>query len=328
MEHQFAISRLFGFRTVYRVGLLEVLEVIPKDRATSSSDMCWSEEAAADVVLREGKVRRRRSFREGIQLLENRRYEEAHARFKSLWKETGGSASAVILTGVALAFSGQFDQAEDVFRAFLEQPQSGDFLDEAWFHRELLSRLRAIRSDTSHTSRAFTYYGVAANYWEAGYRTRAIEMVRLSLSEDSCYQRALNFGLLLGLQGGDTAFARGLILDRPCTGQSEGTDLLRRALLQYIDSLQTSADSHRRAELRYEIAGLYERLGFPEAALMELHRLVREYPSHVKSLTSIAMMYERRNRRALALRAWRNVLVAEPGSPLALQRMSELARSR
>jgi tetratricopeptide (TPR) repeat protein len=323
-EYQLATSRSYDFRPVYRVGFLEVLEVIPKNSSGRLATAASAQDASAKVVLRDYELKRRRSFREGIRLLESGKFQEAHARFKALWDETGGSAHAVILTGVALGFAGQREQADAVFRAFLEQPQAGDFLDEAWFHRELLARLHAVTQDTSRTSRAFIYYGLSVNYWEAGFRARAVEMLQQSLQEDSCYQPALNFGVHLGLQAGDTTLARSFVLDRICGDAPTSPEVLRSALMAYIDSIRTSRSAELRAEYQFEVAGLYERLGFPETALAELHCIVRDDPKNVKTLTTIATMYERRNRRALALRKWREVFVADPGSRVALQKMSEL----
>lgn len=321
LEFQINHSRKFQFQTVYRAGYLEVLEVLPLGVDGSFE----RDEVSVGVRILAQEQKSRMGLREGISFLELGAYHEAHARFKRLWEETGGAAVAVVLTGVALGFASQYEGAEGVFKAFYRQPQAGDFLDEVWFHQELLNRQQRIGLQTRSEAPAFSYFALAANYWEAGFRYRTGEMIERALAEDSCYLPALKFGVHYALQIGDTTMAAHYVRTLRCVSPANTVVQQYEHLFETLDSLRRHPKGSKRTEYEFEIAAMYERLGFIDTAIDHLNEILQREPGHIGALRAQAFFFEMKNRRAVAAKKWREILFYEPGSSEALRRLEGLS---
>lgn len=178
-EFQMMQSKKFGFTSVYRAGCMEVIKVHHLYRhAQDSSEVRVVRDLQPSLPIAASEQNVRGIFRRGVQLLESGRPEEAAGVFNLLLDMTHGSALVALFRGIALEFSGHFNEASWLFDQLRSQVQAGTYIRQAWYHQMLIQELQAAQRDSSSkASRAMSYHRVSSNYWDYGFHQRAFEVL-------------------------------------------------------------------------------------------------------------------------------------------------------
>ncbi|MBI3586188.1 MAG: glycosyltransferase family 39 protein [Ignavibacteriales bacterium] len=312
-EALMAQSRRFRFETVYTVAAFEVLQVHPANGNMSDFNIPDSLQFAASLPQLTPKQRGARYlFLKGMHLLEEGKTQDAEEIFKTL-RETVGSYGPIVLhQAVAKEFSMRLDEASKEYERFRSIPQVGAYLEHAWYHQELIGRLRKAESDPSPAVKAFLYHTVSVNYWDLGFRHQAEQILERSLQADSSFYPALMFGAYYALQNRDTLKAK---MYSARLNRIDASHDLARGLAKifvYFDSLKSQPAPLRRAEYHVQIAKTYVAMGLREIAIDELLRLKEENLQNKDCLRLLAELYEGKGRYYPAVQALRQLVVYAP----------------
>jgi len=287
-EAQMAQSRRYEFSTVARVGNLEVVEIHEKKRKTQNGQLQPAESEYPAQSREADNVRQR--LRRAIALLESRPL-QAESLLKDLWNEKGSFASVVFYTAVAKEFSDSLSQAGNLYRRFSQLSQAGSLLTQAWYHLEVISRLQGALSEKNPIKRAERLNVVAVNYWELGFRERALKIVRSSLEADSNFFPSMIIGSLYSLQIGDTSAARKLL--DGATRYEPSNELVQSlwSVFSRFDTLRKQPGTPTFLRQKVGIAHDYVRMGLRENAVDELKDVLRIDPDNPEALSLLADIY-------------------------------------
>jgi tetratricopeptide (TPR) repeat protein/4-amino-4-deoxy-L-arabinose transferase-like glycosyltransferase len=330
LEFQMQQSKRFSFETAYRAGDLEVIKVRyqPLDLAFARPHHADDEEQpslnAQSAPGAKGEEKARSLFRLGVGLLERGEYERAGQVFEVLWGVTGGTGDVVLLRAVALEFAGRLNEAEEIFDRFRHQPQAGPFLKHAWYHQQLISHLRRAEKDTSRYGRAMIYHMLSANYWDLGFRHRAIEMLQRALDVDSAFSPALIFGAYYALQDNEYKLAKGFIVRLKSVDSLHLMMHPLESLFSGLDSLRAAKSVNDRVECRLKVARRYAAIGLSELAIDQILLLLKDDPKNDEALRAMADLYGKKRRRVPAMEALQRLVVVEPTNALAHERLDSL----
>lgn len=329
-EFQMQQSNRIVRETAYRAGNLEVIKVHYRPLDLASARVIHPDEEtglplnteSSSGLDEEEKVRS--LYRLGVRLLERGEYARAGEVFEILWGVTGGSGSVVLLRAVAMEFAGRLDEAEGLFDRFRHQPQAGPFLKHAWYHQQLISLLRRAKEDTSRSGKEMMYHMISANYWDLGFRHRAIEMLQRALQVDPTFSPALIFGAYYALQEGDYKLAKEFVVR---LNSVDSLHLMMRplqSLFSGLDSLRAAKNAEGREECRLNVAKRYAMIGLSELAIDQILLLLREDPKNDEALRALADLYEKKRRNAPAREALQRLVVVEPTNAMARQKLDSL----
>jgi tetratricopeptide (TPR) repeat protein/4-amino-4-deoxy-L-arabinose transferase-like glycosyltransferase len=330
MEFQMQQSNRFSFETTFRAGNLEVIKVHYEPLDLASARVTHPDEETEPPLKIESpsgandEEKVRSLYRLGVRLLEKGEYARAGQVFEILWGVTGGSGSVVLLRAVAMEFVGQLVAADELFDRFRHQPQAGSFLKHAWYHQQLISLLRRAEEDTSHSSKAMLYHMLSANYWDLGFRHRALEMLQRALQVDSTFSPALIFGAYYALQEDDYTLARDFVVRLK---SADSLHLMMRPLQSLflgLDSLRAARNVEERTTCRLKIGKRYAAIGLSELAIDQVLLLLRENPDNHEALRALADLYEKKRRNVPALEALRRLLDVEPTNAVAREKLDSL----
>ncbi len=321
-ELQMASSFRFDFETVYRVGNLEVNKVSRKSFAKNPPPVPQnaSYERLNDI-LREKEIQSNLRF--GLQRLEVNSI-QAESVFTEIWKTRTSFGTIVFYTAVAKEFNDSLDQASELFGRFRSIPQAGSLLTQAWYHQEIITRLRSAQQETDPVRRAEKFYILGVNYWELAFRKRAVDMLQRSLEADSSFFPALVFGSLYAFQNGDTVLARRY--HRMASSVDPSNELTKAfsVVFKHLDSLQGKMGDSKRLRHRIAIAREYIRMGIREMAIDELLQVVRENPKTPEALEVLVEAYVVKRRFGPALVYTRELLAVDPSNEYGKQKLAEL----
>lgn len=312
LEFPMIQSRRFLFTPVYRAGGVEVVKILPPAAGTRKG-LTHDDLLKGSIPLKQEEVEVRRTFREGVLYLERGDYRSAHERFKLLWDQSGGSGVAALFTGITLGFAGQGEGAMAVFREFKARSQAGAFLQHAWYHQELLTRLSQAEANPIEGSKAQMLRSVAANYLDLGFRYQARKVINRAIDTDSSYYPAMTFGMYCALEEGDTTGARGYVslmreLDprRPLTGS-----MLH--LFSLFDSLKSSSDRDSRIRYLFSLASIYDQAGLREYAIDHLLGILSQDPENTRAMVGLGTLYGAKRRWTPAVTMWHRAQERSPG---------------
>lgn len=309
-------SPSFQFRTVHREGTVEVVEVVKKGPVAIP--------AFPDVGLSATKDSIRREFRRGLEMLEAGVVVEAESLFQRLITKFGKQSDLVFHTGVAKEFAGNIDEADEVFRSFRLLPQAGTYVTQAWYHQEIISRIKAAERVQSPFEKASRLNTVAVNYWELAYRHRSRSMLRRSLECDSTFFPSLILTSLYSFYDGDRTTAKKFL------EKSKSIDA-SNVLVQNLGFMLQYSDLLRSARTLSEINGLYGSMaeasiamGAREEAISFLLEILDRDPFNERALRMLAELYEFKRRFAPALMMVDRVLALHPDDVIMRGKRDEL----
>ena len=328
-ECQMLQSKRFGFTSVYRAGDLEVIKVqhvYRHTRDSSYAEMTGNIRSLPSTPEREENARQ--LYRQGVRLFESGRYEEAANVFNILIRLTHGSGYPALLRGIALEFSGHFDEVSLLFDQFSYQVQAGPFLKHAWYHKMLIKEIQVARQDSTSTLvRAMAYHKVSANYWDLGFRRRAFEMLQQSLLVDTSFTPALIFGLYYSIQIGDTARAKRFFSRAETSDPNHILIKPIRRIFSLMDSVRLTKTPSQRLAYELSLAKGYGAIGLGELTIDETLAILREDPNNIGALAVLAQMYDDKDRRAPAIQVLERLVILKPDDGTARKRLRELKGS-
>jgi len=334
LEFQMQQSNRFSFETAFRAGNLEVVRVrfrpmdladsrvgvgtLARERSISSPD--------SQNVNEEEKVRS--LYRLGVRLLESGAYERAGQVFQALWGLTGGSGSVVLLRAVSLEFAGKLDEAGQIFDRFRQQPQAGPFLKHAWYHQQLIAHIKRADEDTTRLGKSMIYHMISANYWDLGFRYRAVEMLRRVLQIDSAFSPGLVFGTYYALQQGNDRQAKAYTARLAAVDPRHLMVKPLQSLFAVLDSLRSSKTAKERAKFRLSVARTYASIGLIELAIDQVLLALSQDSTNAEALKGLADLYEQKRRNAPAILVLNRLLEVEPMNALARSKRDSLISLR
>ncbi|MBI3006260.1 MAG: glycosyltransferase family 39 protein [Ignavibacteriales bacterium] len=318
LEAAMGKSSSFNFRPVHREGTVEVIEVTKKNHPhhTLSSETVISHSARKDSV--------RLEFRRGLEMLKTGKAQEAESLFYRLGSQYGREADIVFNIGIAKEFAGRLDEAEQEYRSFRLLPQAGNQIVRASYHLEVISRIRDAESQANRLEKAARLQIVAINYWELGFRQRALTMLRRSLEADSMFFPSLILHSLYSLEMADTLTSKKFLQRSGSIEPLNGLVQNLYRIFQLTDSLRTARSSAEKNSHRVSVARAYEAMGLREEAIGELLVVLEEDPSNESALRLLAELYEFKQRYAPALKAVTKLLTLHPDDEALIQKRDAL----
>ena len=324
-EFQMLQSKRFAFTPVYRAGSLEVIQVhhlyrnipdvIKTDLHALNKPMAW-------VSDREQEARQ--LFREGVDLLESDRHQEAINMFNVLFDMTRGSGYMALFKGIALEFAGRYDEAMALFDRFRYQPQAGPFVRHAWYHQTLISEGRKAESDTNKNSKAMAYHKVSAGYWDLGFHKHAFDVLNLALKADSAFAPGLIFGMYYSLELGDTTGARQFFSRTLLADSAHIMNKPVRRIFALMDSTHMKKTPEQKIGYELGLAKTYFNIGLRELSIDQSLAILQRDPNNADALELLAQCYDVKERNWPAIQVLERLLIVKPDSPIAREKLAEL----
>jgi tetratricopeptide (TPR) repeat protein/4-amino-4-deoxy-L-arabinose transferase-like glycosyltransferase len=308
----FAESRRFDFVLQYRAANAEVYEVVPKETAAVERT-----EADADSSISA-------QFVTALHSLEDEPL-RAEKILKELASKTNGHGAVVFHIGVAKELAGQLDSASALFAKFAALSQAGAYIQLAWYHQEIISRIKMAESAPTRNERAMRFHVVAINYWELGYYKQAMKMLNRSLDAMPDFFPSLITTALFSYQSGDIASSRTYLQKARELDQSNSLVTGLSKILACKDSLRKSTSQARRGRLELQMARSSIAMGIRESAIDELLSVLRDDPVNRTALRLLAETYELKRRLAPAVQMYRRLAMVQPADSVAVAKLRELS---
>ena len=305
-------SRRYAFVLVYRVGDVEIFEVKHQIQVSSGEVI----EQVSDSTVRS-------TFRRALLVLEANPL-NAKRLLDQIPVLIGGYSEIVFQKGVAMEFAGELDSALVQFDKFRSITQAGAFLQQASYHRELVSRLKKATASPDSLQRAEMYQTLAVHYWELGYRKRAMDMLSRSLEAKQRFFPALIISALFSYQQGDTAGAWMYLLEARSLQSDNILTAGLTTIQQCCELLVKSKDRSATIGLRLKIVDSFISMGLREQAIDDLVALQQMDPENQKILQLLGELFEGKQRYEPALRCYSTILLYDVTSREARQKVNEL----
>jgi tetratricopeptide (TPR) repeat protein len=315
MEPQMVASRLRSFRTVFRIGNIEIAEV--------GERKAFRDGEGEESLLESERVRRA-VFRAGLRLLFDGRSEGAEQHLALLLQDEYRNAIVQFYHAVALGFSGNPDAARALFDRLKQLSQTSLMIGQLHFHEQLLDKRERLATVADSRSRASWCLGVAHDYWGIGFRKEALKFIRLSLEADSAFFPALEAASYFFLTDGDTVMAK-KAFDR--LSRLEMKSLLLPALEQVftaIERLRREVHPRHRAGLRLSLADAYLQYGMRQEAINEYRFGLEEDPRNTRLLESLANLYLADKRNGPAFNYLMQLVEVNPSHRRAVEQLEAL----
>ena len=168
------------------------------------------------------------------------------------------------------------------------------------------------------------YHRVSANYWDFGFRHRAIEVLQMALRADSNFSPGLVFGMYYSIQLGDTSKAKWFFSR---VQQSDSGHLIIkpvRRIFSLMDSVRWAKTPPQRIGYELSLAKGYAAIGLRELTIDQTLAILEEDPNNVGALQVLAQAYNDKDRRWPTIQVLRRLVTLKPESQAARQRLSEL----
>lgn len=315
MEAEMAASRLRSFRTVFRAGMQEVVEV------GAFGDF---PDGAGEEILTERERLNRQVMRKGIRLFFEGEYAAAEEQFAALSQGSYQNAIVQFYGALAAEFSKNTGEAKHLFARLRQLSQTSFLIGLLSYHEALLRRRENVETITSTLDRASALLGLAHDYWSVGFKREALTYVRKSLDVDSLFFPALEASTFFSFATGDTSAAR-RSLDRLSRLRLRSIHLpMFSEMFRAFQALRTERHPRRRAGLRLSIAEGYLQYAMKHEAKTELIAALSEDPQHVKVLELLVNTYLSDRQYAPALRYLKHLVEIDPANPLAKKELDQL----
>jgi tetratricopeptide (TPR) repeat protein len=227
-----------------------------------------------------------------------------------------------------LEFAGKLDEAGQIFDRFRQQPQAGPFLKHAWYHQQLIAHIKRADEDTTRLGKSMIYHMISANYWDLGFRYRAVEMLRRVLQIDSAFSPGLVFGTYYALQQGDYRQAKAYTARLVVVDPRHLMVKPLQSLFAVLDSLRSSKTAKERAKFRLNVARTYASIGLAELAIDQVLLALSQDSTNAEALKGLADLYEKKRRNAPAILVLNRLLEVEPMNRLARSKRDSLVSLR
>jgi len=208
---------------------------------------------------------------------------------------------AVFNIGVAKEFAGKLDEANTMFERFHQLQQAGSVVQPAWYHLEIISKLKDTIHAQSGVERAMIFQTVGAYCWIMGFRTQSLLMLDRSIGADSTFFPPLILRATYSLLDGDTLKSRQFLAH---ARQLDPTNALVRALSKIFENLRILAHRHsldRDRAIRFENVRQLATMGLRENVIDGLLEILAQYPDDAHSLRMLVDLYYQKGRYAPAL---------------------------
>lgn len=326
-EFQMMKSKRFTFQSVFRAGNYEVMQVF--DTQPDGANVLLGSQRVSPmpaILIDDGEARARDLFAYGFRALENDRSKDAFHTFSVLTETSNGSAHVAFLRGIALSFGGQFDGALSYLSRFAYEQQAGQYLMEARYHSILIREFQKAERDSLPHEKASILHKISANYWDAGYRARAQEVLKQSLKADSTFPPAMIFGLYYALEQKDLAGGKSFL--SMIEKLSPPHPMLKsfRQILSLSDSAHLMKNPVARARYEFDLAKTYAVMGLNDLAIEYALRVVALEERNVRALEVLAQSYEIKRRTWPARKILKRILNLEPHNTVALEKLTALER--
>ncbi len=290
-ESQFARSVKFDFVTVQRIANIEVIRVYPKKEGNAS------EQAKSDSADFAG----RSLFDKALRLIQLDRPVEAETLLTNLPDQFRTQVPILLNIAIAREFEGHLVEAERILERFRLIQQAGSAVQQAWYHQELIARIRDAARIPTGTAKAEMFHRVALDYWQLGYRRQCMRFLDSSIVQDGTFFPALIFKAICAAQLGDTTTLR-KALDKarafdPMNVLVKGLESIKDERSQ----LARSNDPHEVIAVRIAMAGQLRAIGLREEAIDELLASLKRNPDNVQVLRMLVAIYEEKGRYAPAV---------------------------
>jgi 4-amino-4-deoxy-L-arabinose transferase-like glycosyltransferase len=312
-EFQMLQTKKFAFHSVYRAGSLEVIQVdhlYRRYQLVRTPDQVSMALPSDSTLFREASARG--LFQHGVRALEDGREDEALNSFTVLVELTHGSGYMALFRGIALEFGGKYKEALWLFNQFRYQPQAGPFIKHAWYHQMLVTELESALTEPSGYQRAMVYHKVSANYWDLGFRQRAIGTLDLCVRADSSFSPAFIFGMYYCLQVGDTVKARQYFARTQKADPNHMMIKSVRAIFAQMDSIKWSKTSAERLGHELTLAKGYTSIGLRELSIDQALAILEQDPNNVGALEMLVQMYDVKERRWPAVQVLQRLVALKP----------------
>lgn len=326
-EFQMLKSKRFEFRSVFRAGNYEVIQVVDREANKSSAlKRRWRLVEAEPIRVNDRETMARELFAHGVRALEDHRAKEAFNTFSVLTEVSRGSAYLALYRGIALSFGGQFDGALSYFSRFAYEQQAGQYLMDARFHSILIREFQQAERDSVPAEKAKILHRISANYWDIGFRDRAQAVLERCLAADSTFSPAMIFGLYYALEQGDLGRAKSyLALVEKISPPHPMLSPVKR-ILSLTDSAGIAQNPSDRTKYELELAKTYAVMGLNDLAIEYALRVVGEDDKNVRALEVLAQSYELKQRTWPARNVLRRILTLEPQNAIAREKLTALER--
>ena len=290
-EQIFAQASRYHFNLAYRYADLEIVKV---EKGPANLNVGVTDRDSTEFGI---QVRYARAIRE---LLQNKPL-VCETMLKQLPLQTRTLYPVVLNLAVAKEFAGDLKVANTMFEQFHKIQQAGSIVQPAWYHLEIISRLRAAMNDPSGPQRAEELNAVAAYYWILGFRQESLLTMDKSIAADSVFFPSVIFRAVYSLLDGDTLrSAQFLKLARHIDPENELVQNLSK-LLGNLKVLATQRDPNVDLALRLENVRLLRTMGLRENAIGEALSILADYPRDSQCLRLLVDLYYQKGRYAPAL---------------------------
>ena len=324
-EFQMVQSRKFGFTSVYRAGNLEVVQVhhlLREPQGAMKTDVQRAAQLPTVVAAPEAEARE--MFRQGVRALESGRPEEARKQFDVLLEQSRGAGYLALFRGTALEFGGQFKEALWLFDRFRYQQQAGPFISHARYHTLMIRELETAERDTSKFKKALAYHKASANYWDLGFRQRALDVLNLALRADSNFMPGLIFGVYYALELGDTAQAKKYFGWAQRADPNHGTIRMMRGIFAMMDSVRLAKTTAQRLGYQLAMAKGFAAIGLRDVTIDLSLAILAEDPKNRGALVELAQAFDVKERRWPTIQALQRLIAVNPNDVLARERLTTL----
>jgi tetratricopeptide (TPR) repeat protein len=313
-ETQIEYSSRYSFIPVHRVGTVEILRVEPRSYAPATVDTVRSDGDSLHL------------FRTALRLLRRGDPVVAESLLVAVERRMGRYASIVYQQAVARALAGNLDEAMYLFERVRSIPQAGSILQQAWYHQEIITRLRTANAATTADERARGYHLVAINYWELGFRGQAFRMIDSALGVQPKFFPALIFGAIFRYQDGSIDAAEALL------AKAEAEQPVNPLVMTMQDVL--TAERARRASNSVDVqaaqwqrqAKAFTNVDMREDAIDAWRGLLLVRPDDPEALRGLTILMGEKRRFGPALGYARRWVAAMPNDAQAIETMADLER--
>jgi len=302
-----------SFSLVYRVGDVEVLEVKRVETFKTNN----LRPAISDSS-------NRTMFRYALKIIENNPAEAEQVLWK-LKEKTNNYSEVTFQIGVAKEFKGNLDSANSIFEGFRLMSQALSYVYQSWNHLEMIAKLKNAMNAYPLYERAHIYNNLGLDYWNMGYQTEAMKMLKQSLEIDSMNFSARIFLTIFSLQIKDTISAQKYLKMAETLHQNNMLVKQMEIILKSQDSLKMILSPAQQVEIRMKNVEAYTTMGMREIAIDELLIIIEKNPENPEAFKLLAQLYEFKERYSLALKCYQHFKTLDPNNASVNRIIQELS---
>ncbi len=316
-EHEalFVQSGKYTFRHVHSVANVGIFEVHPQGKRHDDPPAVSTR---ADSV--------RLQFSAALRLLDGGTPEVAETLLTRLVARVGRYGAIIFHIGVAKEFAGHLDDAARQFEGFRAVQQAGSYIQQAWYHQEIIARLHAAEQTTLAEDRANRFHVVAVNYWELGFRRQSLRLLDRAIQSDSSFFPAHIFSAIFRLKLGEHARAR-IDYERAKALAAENVLVSGvNAVLQTTDSLRRNPDPVTTVALLRRRGEAFGEMGMWDDVIDDMLAILALYPDDPAALRKLGDLFSLKSHLEPAFRMYARLEALNRTDEVVHSRLEELRR--